>query len=320
MCSFRTQDAEYIRQNPSPFAWLIVNETESDYYSHLCVDYDNQKMPEDLFDKIKKHKVYVISNNGMLFYNYLFGYVDMFSGYHPDAATRAIKKVRVLDSLFTSSKADFLKIKCSAPNPKDQARVLEVLMPTLKTEWCSQLLRQEFQKMSNNLTAINKTLDESKPSNAKNFGRFLGDMPFGAKLYRADSLEGDQLLALLKSTHNNKGLFIDFWATWCGPCIGEFPNSRKLHDTVKDLPVEFVYLCTSESADFDKWKLLIAEHKLAGTHVFMNKNNLNRLMEKFSVSGFPSYVFIDQHGKFQPGVAHRPSEMTREALTELLKE
>lgn len=174
--------------------------------------------------------------------------------------------------------------------------------------------------MSDNLKVINKTLGESKPSDSKILGRFLGDMPFGAKLYRADSLEGDELLALLKSTYNNKALFIDFWATWCGPCIGEFPHSRKLHDQVKDLPIEFVYLCTSESADFDKWKLLIAEHQLVGTHVFVNKNNLNRLMEKFSVSGFPSYVFIDPHGKFQPGVAHRPSEMTREELVELLKE
>ncbi len=105
---FRAMDTEYIRQNPSPFAWLIVNETESDYYSHLCVDYDNQIIPKELFEKIKKHKAYVTSNDGMMFYNYLFGYTDMFSGYHPDAATRAIKKVRVLDSLFTSPKADFL--------------------------------------------------------------------------------------------------------------------------------------------------------------------------------------------------------------------
>jgi|JI10StandDraft_1071094.scaffolds.fasta_scaffold76163_2 thiol-disulfide isomerase/thioredoxin len=317
---FRAMDTEYIRQNPSPFAWLIVNETESDYYSHLCVDYDNQIIPKELFEKIKKHKAYVTSNDGMMFYNYLFGYTDMFSGYHPDAATRAKKKTHVLDSLFASPKADFLKIKCSAANPKDQARVLEVLTPTLKTEWCRQLLQQKFREMSDNLTAINKALAETKSSSAKNLGRFLGDMPFGAKLYRADSLEAGELLAALRSVHNNKGLFIDFWATWCSPCISEFPFSRKLHDQVKDQPVEFIYLCTSESADFEKWKLLIGEHQLAGTHIFVNKNTLNRLMEMFSGSGFPSYAFIDRHGKFQPGVIHRPSHMTREDLVELLKE
>jgi hypothetical protein len=43
-------------------------------------------------------------------------------------------------------------------------------------------------------------------------------------------------------------------------------------------------------------------------------------MEMFSVSGFPSYVFIDRHGKFQPSAIHRPSHMTREDLVELLKE
>lgn len=315
---FRAQDAEYIHQNPSPFSWLIENETASDYYSHLLVDYDNHKIPDELFSKIKKHKAYLISNSGMGFYNYLYGYMDFFSGYHRDATTRAVRKARVLDSLFTPSKSDFLKMKCSASNPKDQAKIIEILSPNLKTGWCGQVLQKEFVKMSANLAAINHTLGKSKAGNEK-LGHFLGETPFGAKLYRADSLEANELLTNLKNMHSKKALFIDFWATWCGPCISQFPSSRKLHDQTKNLSVEFVYLCTTSGVDFDKWKLLIADNELAGIHVLVNKDRVDRLMEMFSVNGFPSYVFIDQNGVFKPGAAKRPSEMTAEIMAELLK-
>lgn len=48
----------------------------------------------------------------------------------------------------------------------------------------------------------------------------------------------------LKLKFPNKALIIDFWATWCVPCLGDLPNSKKLYEANKDLPVEYVYICT----------------------------------------------------------------------------
>jgi len=68
-------DNEYLKQNPSQFSWIIENERESDYYAHLCVFHWGKEMNPDLWNKVKNHKGYLVSNNSMLFYNYLFNYL-----------------------------------------------------------------------------------------------------------------------------------------------------------------------------------------------------------------------------------------------------
>ena len=132
------------------------------------------------------------------------------------------------------------------------------------------------------------------------------------------SLDGK---AFNTATINNDGkpFIIDFWATWCIPCISQFPHSKKLSDESKDLPIEFIYLCTSESSDTDKWKTKIAEYKLSGTHIFVEKSIESSLMNIFSASGYPTYIFINRDGEYQPGVLKRPSELNKKELAELLK-
>lgn len=86
------------------------------------------------------------------------------------------------------------------------------------------------------------------------------------------------------------------------------------------MPVEFVYLCTSESSDLVKWKSKIAEYQLGGTHIFVDKRIVNKLLEMFSGNGFPTYVFINAKGAYKPGAIERPSHHKREDLEKLLTE
>ena len=44
---------------------------------------------------------------------------------------------------------------------------------------------------------------------------------------------------------NNKPVFINFWATWCGPCVGELPDLQKVYDEYKD-KVDFVFINCGE--------------------------------------------------------------------------
>ena len=91
-------DNDFIKQNPSDFSWIVINERQSDYYADLCVKHWGQVMNPELFEKVKNHKSYLTSNNGMGFYNYLFTYLSICSGKKQSKGVGAYKSYSRLKS------------------------------------------------------------------------------------------------------------------------------------------------------------------------------------------------------------------------------
>ena len=107
--SLKTIEAEYIAANPSPYGWLLENERMSDYYSIICTMYFNREMDDSIWQKLKAHKGYVISNSGTDYYRYLAMYLSARPGaYMPttwkDVAALpglTLSETAILDSLKT---------------------------------------------------------------------------------------------------------------------------------------------------------------------------------------------------------------------------
>lgn len=233
---------------------------------------------------------------------------------------KTVQLLSVLERLFDAPKADFLKMKITSKDPAEQKQLLELALNGMQTEWCKQIIQAQYEENLNKLATINKVLAQSKALNSKHhLGQPIAEMPFGAKLYKVDSLEAQALLSNLKRSFENKALLIDFWATWCRPCLAEMPHSKTLSQEAKDLPIEFVYLCTSSSSNVEKWKSKIAEYELGGTHIFVERGIESELMDLFSVSGFPSYVFINTKGEYKPGAVKRVSRLDKNKLVELME-
>ncbi|RYY52142.1 MAG: TlpA family protein disulfide reductase, partial [Chitinophagaceae bacterium] len=130
-------------------------------------------------------------------------------------------------------------------------------------------------------------------------GKPVAELPFGAHLYKLDSISKVQdFLTALRAKFSGKVLIIDIWATWCAPCLGDIPNSVELHHDNSDLPIEYVYLCTSSGSDEATWKKRIVNLKASGYHIFVDEVILNSLRKKLNAEGgFPTYVVIDRAGK-----------------------
>ncbi|MCH5690540.1 redoxin family protein [Niabella sp. W65] len=137
------------------------------------------------------------------------------------------------------------------------------------------LVQRQLNEFTSRKNEINKLfMSAGKLSGDQYYiGNAVASLPFGAQLYTLDSIDNiDNFILNLKTKFKDKALVIDIWATWCGPCIADITNSKKLHDESKDLPVEYIYLCTTSGSDIETWKTRIGTLKPL-EHIFLLTRN-----------------------------------------------
>jgi thiol-disulfide isomerase/thioredoxin len=123
------------------------------------------------------------------------------------------------------------------------------------------------------------------------------------------------------STLKGKVLYVDIWASWCGPCRQQFPYSKALHEKLTDSQkkqIEFVYISIDE--DTTRWKKGIEENKLEGKLLFSPGGWKSDASKYFQINSIPRYLIIDKKGKISNANAPRPSdESILNELLELIK-
>ena len=205
-------------------------------------------------------------------------------------------------------------------DPHENKIITEIALEAINTKWCREILVSDYEESVKKLSFIEKHFKEEKTFKSdKGIGKPIAETSFGAKLYKVDGIEAKELLSNIKSAFKDKALIFDFWATWCIPCLGDIPYSKKLHDELKNEPIEFIYLCTSSGSDLETWKTKITELKIGGTHLFVESSIESELMSLFSFTGFPSYAFFDINGKYKAGSIHRMRFLDKEKVKKLIK-
>lgn len=113
-----------------------------------------------------------------------------------------------------------------------------------------------------------------------------------------------------------KYLYIDMWATWCGPCKREMPYLKELENKMEGKNITFLGL----SIDEDKvaWEKMVKSGELSGVQLLLGRGS--RFQRDYNINGIPHFILIDPDGKIINPKAVRPSSPDAEKILKALSD
>lgn len=175
-------------------------------------------------------------------------------------------------------------------------------------------LYEEFKKMhpaSILLPALDKAIEQNKTFNSL-------DIPADIHILNTDSV---RTFKEITDRYAGKVVFIDIWATWCGPCRASFAHVKPLQQYAKENDVVLLYVSIDRPSATDLWKKMAGHYDLKGEHVIINEFFKMDIYNTFGNNGtlsIPHCAIINKQGELQFKGASSPENMDK--LAEQLQE
>ena len=174
-----------------------------------------------------------------------------------------------------------------------------------------QLAEQTVPEIRSALLDMNDKLKQTIEENKKKSGYTVN------RVNIAD-IPAEELFNAITTPYRGKVVFVDFWATWCGPCKAAMRASEPVKKDFVGKDIVFLYLA-GENSPKGTWEQMIPDIK--GEHYRMTDAQWTYICNKFGVQGVPSYMIISKDGTpthFQVGFMG-PDKMKEMLMKELDK-
>ena len=104
-----------------------------------------------------------------------------------------------------------------------------------------------------------------------------------------------------------KLVYVDVWATWCGPCKAQIPFLKQLEEKYREEDIAFVSLSIDQLKNISKWKDMIVDKELEGIQIIADKAWRSKFVTDYVIEGIPRFILIDKYGNLMDPMAPRPA-------------
>ena len=156
--------------------------------------------------------------------------------------------------------------------------------------WLSQNEVEKSQKLAKEVAAAESTPDVQEAAAAllKKVERL--NKPLDVKFKAIDGREVDV------QAMKGKVVLLDFWATWCAPCMKELPNVKAAYEKLH--PKGFEIVGISFDQDQDKLESVVEREKMAWPQHF-DPSGQNKFGQQFGITGIPTMWLVDKRGNLR---------------------
>ncbi len=214
-----------------------------------------------------------------------YGFYQKDSLPYPEAQAKALAEVK---SEIIKNAELYKSISMRLPMSKDKDKDLKEFLNASTNEGHIVSIKELFESL--------KVLDPGQPS-----PKFVNYENYAGGTTSLDDLKG-------------KYVYIDVWATWCGPCKYEIPFLQKVEEKYHDKNIHFVSISTDKQSDKEKWKAMIKEKELGGIQLITDNDFNTPFVNGYKIRGIPQFILLDPDGNIVQANAPRPSD---EKLIEL---
>jgi len=193
----------------------------------------------------------------------------------------ALPEIKKLKSQsFKNALLKVLSFEIGPGNP-DNTELYNQLVALTPNEFLKNEITEKFNKI--------KGMSEGKPSPTFDYENYSG---------------GQTSLESLKGSY----VYIDVWATWCGPCLQEIPSLQKVEEQYHGKNIRFVSISIDAVKDNAKWRKMVNDKKLGGIQLFAGNNRKSEFISGYAIDTIPRFILIDPSGNIVYADAPRPSD------------
>ncbi|WP_026777488.1 TlpA disulfide reductase family protein [Polaribacter sp. Hel_I_88] len=124
--------------------------------------------------------------------------------------------------------------------------------------------------------------------------------------------------------YKGKYVYIDVWATWCGPCIQQIPYLQNLEKEYQNKNIEFISISTDESqrsggsweAAEKKWRDFVKARNMSGVQLWSGQDF--SFQQMYQINGIPRFILVDPNGNIVDANAPRPSDPALKSMFDSL--
>jgi thiol-disulfide isomerase/thioredoxin len=182
---------------------------------------------------------------------------------------------------------------------------------TLEKEEFITNLNIHIESIEQELTSVNNEafLNSEKENNVKMVEYYLEKIEAIAKLpkigepaidFTYPDKDGNEFSL---SSFNSSLVYVDVWATWCGPCKAEIPALKELEHDYQNNNITF--LSVSVDTDKEAWLNMVAEKELGGVQLWAD--GWSAITKSYAINGIPRFMLFDANGNVISLDAPRPS-------------